>query len=166
VCTSVGILERGRLLVCGPIGEIADRLEVQRAAAAAGAEATAAVSSPAPFSPPAAAPAPALPEPVPAEAMAFTAGGAAIPDATRKRLRLRVLGDARAVVPLLAGGSGVLGIEPGPSGQLAVYYMGNERFVADVVRHLVLHGVGIVGVEPERNELERIFLEVTKGDLQ
>ena len=27
-------------------------------------------------------------------------------------------------------------------------------------------GIGIVGVEPERNELERIFLEVTRGDLQ
>jgi len=26
--------------------------------------------------------------------------------------------------------------------------------------------VGIVQVEPERNELERIFLEVTRGDLQ
>jgi hypothetical protein len=26
--------------------------------------------------------------------------------------------------------------------------------------------VGVVAVEPERNELERIFLEVTRGDLQ
>ncbi len=53
-----------------------------------------------------------------------------------------------------------------PGGQLTVYYVGNDRFVADVVRHLVANGVGIVGVEPERNELERIFLEVTRGDLQ
>ena len=43
---------------------------------------------------------------------------------------------------------------------------GDERFVAEVVRHLGSRGVGIVGVEPERNELERIFLEVTRGDLQ
>ncbi len=95
-----------------------------------------------------------------------TAGGAAIPASTRKRLRLRVLGDARVVMPLIAGGTGIAAVEPGPGGQLTVYYVGNDRFVADVVRHLVANGVGIVGVEPERNELERIFLEVTRGDLQ
>jgi ABC-2 type transport system ATP-binding protein len=79
---------------------------------------------------------------------------------------LRVIGDSSVVVPLLAGGGGVLGVEPGPGGQLTVHYVGDERFVAEVVRHLVSRGVGIVGVEPERNELERIFLEVTRGDLQ
>jgi len=42
---------------------------------------------------------------------------------------------------------------------------GSELF-AELVRHLVASGVGVVGVEPERNELERIFLEVTRGDLQ
>ena len=26
--------------------------------------------------------------------------------------------------------------------------------------------IAVVGVEPERNELERIFLEVTKGEVQ
>jgi ABC-2 type transport system ATP-binding protein len=57
-------------------------------------------------------------------------------------------------------------VEAGPAGQLTVLYTGDERFVADVVRHLVGNGVGIVGVEPERNELERIFLEVTRGELQ
>ena len=31
VCTSIGILERGRLVVAGPIGEIARRLEERRA---------------------------------------------------------------------------------------------------------------------------------------
>ena len=85
---------------------------------------------------------------------------------TRRRLRLRVIGDSRLVVPLIEGGGGVLGVESGPAGQLTVHYVGDERFVAEVVRHLVSRGVGIVGVEPERNELERIFLEVTRGDLQ
>jgi ABC-2 type transport system ATP-binding protein len=60
----------------------------------------------------------------------------------------------------------VLGVEPGPGGQITVYYAGDDRFVAEVVRHLVAQGVGVVGVEPERNELERIFLEVTRGELQ
>ena len=37
---------------------------------------------------------------------------------------------------------------------------------AEVVRYLVTNGVGIVSIEPERNELERIFLEVTRGEVQ
>jgi ABC-2 type transport system ATP-binding protein len=47
-----------------------------------------------------------------------------------------------------------------------VGYVGSETLVAQIVHHLVTNGVGVVGVEPERNELERIFLEVTKGELQ
>jgi ABC-2 type transport system ATP-binding protein len=70
------------------------------------------------------------------------------------------------VVPLLAGGAFVHQVDAAPGGLLTVEYSGDERFVADVVRHLVSQGVGVVGVEPERNELERIFLEVTRGDLQ
>jgi ABC-2 type transport system ATP-binding protein len=182
VCTSIGILERGRLVVAGPIGEIAERLEHQRAAQALGLDPNQAPPvAPQSFVAPGAAPPaplaleapptteripdPAAPAAVPAPP-AMTAGGAAIPAAARKRLKLRVIGDARAVMPLIAGGGGVLGVEAGMGGQLVVHYVGDDRFVADVVRHLVAHGVGIVGVEPERNELERIFLEVTRGELQ
>ncbi len=174
VCTSVGILERGRLVVAGPISEISERLEAKRAADAVGL-AVGAPGAPAPpqsFVPKAVEPVDALPateplSPTPSAAEEVeTAGGAPIPSSTRKRLRLRVLGDARLVVPLIAGGSGILGVDPGPAGQLTIWYVGNDRFVADVVRHLVASGVGVVQVEPERNELERIFLEVTRGDLQ
>ncbi len=147
VCTSIGILEKGQLVVAGPIGEISERLAARGAA----------------DTPLGAAPPPAPGEPA---AVDTTAGGTAIPTSARKRLRLRVLGDARAVGPLLQGLTGVLGTEPGPAGQLSVYYTGDERFVAELVRHLVASGVGVVAVEPERNELERIFLEVTKGELQ
>ncbi|HVJ19504.1 MAG TPA: ABC transporter ATP-binding protein, partial [Polyangiaceae bacterium] len=139
VCTSVGILERGKLIVAGPIGEIAERL-----AGAAGENQNAQAGS---------------------EAVGTTAGGAAVPDSTRRRLKLRVLGDSRTVAPLLSGGAGVLGVEAGPGGQILMSYVGDDRFVAEVVRHLVASGVGIVSVEPERNELERIFLEVTRGEL-
>jgi ABC-2 type transport system ATP-binding protein len=205
VCSSVGILERGQLLVAGPIGEIADRLEARRArpnqppgpqpaatsppqAAAPRAaeehapttlrmdpgessEPTEAGPAPRPAQPAAASAAAATvdrpaasagPEPPPA----VTAGGAVIPGAARKRLRLRVLGDSRSVAALIVGGTGVLSVDPGPAGQLAVHYTGDEGFIAELVRHLVAHGVGVVGVEPERNELERIFLEVTRGELQ
>jgi len=149
VCTSVGILERGSLAAVGPINEIARRLAERDPLADA-----------APGGAPGAATAA-------ADGAAYlTPGGAALPENARRRLRLRVLGDARAVVPLIAGGGGVLGVEPGPGGQLLVQYSGDERFVADIVRHLVSQGVPVVGVEPERNELERIFLEVTRGDLQ
>jgi ABC-2 type transport system ATP-binding protein len=182
VCTAIGILERGALVVAGPIGEIAERLERQRSAQALGLDpATAPPVVSQSFTAPervpttqrlpdttlasagSAAPAPA---PVVPQAPVTTEGGVPIPSATRKRLKLRVIGDARAVTPLIAGGGGVLGVDAGPGGQLLVHYTGDDRFVADVVRHLVANGVGIVGVEPERNELERIFLEVTRGDLQ
>ena len=89
----------------------------------------------------------------------------AIPETTRKRLKLRVLGDAQAIVPMLEGGSGVLGVEAGAGGLLVLNYVGGDQYVAEVVRYLVTSGVGVVTVEPERNELERIFLEVTRGEL-
>ena len=159
VCTSVGILERGELVVAGPIGEIAERLALQRSSSA----------RPAPIAPPATEGAPGTTEvPVTASgagAPVVTPGGAPIPEATRKRLKLRVLGDSQAIVPMLQGGSGVLGVEAGPGGLLVLYYVGGDQYVAEVVRYLVTSGVGLVSVEPERNELERIFLEVTKGDL-
>jgi ABC-2 type transport system ATP-binding protein len=151
VCTSVGILERGRLVVSGPIAEIAERLARQRDGEVVpemvGATAEAAVA-------------------LEGAAMPFhTPGGAVVPPQARRRLKLRVLGPAEAVVPLLQGGGGILEVQAAAGGQLTVLYAGDERFVADVVRYLVQHGVGVVGVEPERNELERIFLEVTRGEL-
>ncbi len=172
VCTSIGILEKGRLVVAGPIGEIARRIESRRVAEAVGLPAPpiaiatpGGAAEPVPTTerlpgvgaPPAA---PAQPLPV------TTAGGVPVPGATRKRLKLRVLGEAHPVVPLIAGGSGIHSVEAGAAGQLTIYYSGDDRFVAEVVRHLVSQGVGVVSVEPERNELERIFLEVTRGELQ
>lgn len=166
VCTSIGILERGSLVVAGPIGEIAERLAARNVPL--GDDGQRVVPPPhVPFQPAAeGGPSTALEPGLASPRLVETAGGVAVPPSARRRLRLRVIGDSRPVVPLIAGGGGVLGVEPGPGGQLTVHYTGDERFVAEVVRHLVSRGVGIVGVEPERNELERIFLEVTKGDLQ
>jgi ABC-2 type transport system ATP-binding protein len=157
ICTSVGILERGSLVVAGPIAEIAERLAAQNAPLGQDGKRLM-PAPPMPFQP-------ADPLATPAVAVQ-TPGGVLVPEAARRRLRLRVIGDASQVVPLIRGGGGVLGVEAGPGGQLTVHYIGDDRFVAEVVRHLVSRGVGIVGVEPERNELERIFLEVTRGDLQ
>ena len=148
VCTSIGILERGQLVVAGPIAAIGEELARRAHPSAAVAQAT--VEGVQGAEPPA----------------GLTPGGATIPAAARRRLKLRVLGDSRVVVPLLAGGVGVHQVDPAAGGLLTIEYTGDERFVAEVVRYLVGQGVGIVGVEPERNELERIFLEVTRGDLQ
>ena len=157
ICTSVGILERGGLVVAGPIAEIAERLAAKRAPMGPDGQRLPIAEGPA-FQPAELGAAPI--------AGGETAGGVVVPASARRRLRLRVIGDAHRVMPLIAGGGGVLGVEAGPGGQLTVHYVGDERFVAEVVRHLVSHGVGVIGVEPERNELERIFLEVTRGDLQ
>jgi ABC-2 type transport system ATP-binding protein len=165
VCTSVGIIERGRLVIAGPIGSISAELARRSSAqqppqpvANAAQEQT--VDDPAPSVAPGYA-APSLA----ATAAGTTLGGAPIPESARRRLRLRVLGDASAVAGLLVHPS-IQSVEPGHNGQITVYYAGDDRFVADTVRHLVVSGVGIVAVEPERNELERIFLEATRGELQ
>ncbi len=182
ICTSVGILERGQLLAAGPIREIAARLEDGSPSRATTTQPHVEQGAspelvPTPITErlgselaeqeeqaPSTVVVPLAPAGV--EMEPTTTGGVALPTAARRRLKLRVLGEAAPVVPLLAGGGGVLGVEAGQSGQLVVHYSGDDRFIADVVRHLVANGVGVVGVEPERNELERIFLEVTKGDLQ
>jgi ABC-2 type transport system ATP-binding protein len=149
VCTSIAILERGRLVVSGPIHEISRRLEEAQAQAAA---APGAMS--APIAPMAPAPvAPAAPPIAPA------------PPPTRS-VKLKVLAPGEAVAALLQGMPGVFKVAPGPGATVIVSYAGDDQLVAAIVRALVMGGVPVVGVEPERNELERIFLEVTKGEVQ
>lgn len=201
VCTSVAILERGGLVVAGPISEIAERLEQRRMAMAYGhampnmpgmqpqpprvaqlppqpqGVSHAAVTQPTADAAPqtlrigsAGANAPTQAEQPAnvqvAQQAATTPGGVPVPGSARKRLKLRVLTDPNQAAQLLWGGPGILEIEVNAGGTLLVGYQGNEPLVAEMVRHLVSHGVAVVGVEPERSELERIFLEVTKGELQ
>jgi ABC-2 type transport system ATP-binding protein len=156
VCTSIGILERGQLVVAGPIAEIGARLEAQRSAQAIGH---------------AAPPAPGVPGQVPhpgtAGMVAPPAPGFVAPSPllARRRVKLRVLGQPHLVAGLLHGGPGITSVEVN-AGALLVTFDGPEGVIADMVTHLVRNGVGVVGVEQERNELERIFLEVTRGDMQ
>lgn len=134
VCTSVAILERGRLVVAGPIHEIARRLG-ERAGAA--------------------------------QAAAAAAGAAPAADTRpRRKVKLRVLGDARPLGQLLRQSPAVLDVEASAAGQAVVTFSGGDEFLVHMVRHLVAHQVPLIGVEPERTELERIFLEATRGDLQ
>jgi len=130
VCTSVAILERGQMVVSGPITEIAERLAMARAGQHVG-------------------------DAPPRE-----------PSSTRRTLRLRALAPESAVREVLTAAPFVSAVGPGPGGTLAVTFTGDDLAVADIVKRLVAADVPVCGVEPERNELERIFLEVTRGDLQ
>ncbi|WP_437481497.1 ABC transporter ATP-binding protein [Sorangium sp. So ce1014] len=195
VCTSIGILEKGRLVVAGPIGEIAARLEALRGAQAHGhappryAAAPGAYPAQAHHAPPYGPGAPAPPEapgdpaavdplqaagPPPgygphARPAAGPAGPAAgypgMSQLSRRKVKVRVLGDPEGAAFLLRGGPGITDIEI-VAGAVHVGYTGNDVKIAEIVQHLVQRGIGVIGVEPERNELERIFLEVTQGEVQ
>ncbi len=148
VCTAVAILERGRLIVAGPIHDIARRLETGAA------QGTASRPPPAPNPPalaPQAPPPPASPSPA---------------EPVRKNVRLKALAPGEAVAAALVGMPFVFKVAPGPGGTFTVTYSGDDRNLALIVRAIVMAGVPVVGIEPERNELERIFLEVTKGEVQ
>ncbi|HNT00162.1 MAG TPA: ABC transporter ATP-binding protein [Polyangiaceae bacterium] len=171
VCTSVAILERGALVVAGPIAGIAEQLERRRYAMAYGHHAAEDRPAQLPSSPqgqPQQASATGVEAPGGQSAVqpAVTPGGVPVPGSARKRLKLRVLTDANQAAQLLWGGPGILEVEVHASGNLLVGYQGSDALIADLVRHLVTHGVAVVGVEPERSELERIFLEVTQGEVQ
>lgn len=164
VCTSIGILEKGRLVVAGPIHEISSRLEAIRAAEARG-------QAPPPAYVPGR-PVQQAPAGHPAAAQGYPASPGAPPVQAPypaapavRRVKLRVVGNPEAAAYHLRGGPGIVEVTVG-GGMVHVGYTGGETKIAEMVQHLVHRNIGIVGVEPERNELERIFLEVTRGDVQ
>jgi ABC-2 type transport system ATP-binding protein len=119
MCTSVGILERGRLVASGPVDAIARAID-----------------------------------------------GSA-PGHNKRRVRLRVLGTALSIADVLgARGVAVEVVGDAANGAAIASYEGDDEALAQLVKALVEQGVAVIGVEPERNELERIFLELTRGDLQ
>jgi ABC-2 type transport system ATP-binding protein len=152
VCTSVAILERGRLVVSGPISDIARRLEAAQAQ-----------QPPAP-------PPEVGPPPAPMPASEWTAQdeppAPPAPALPTRSVRIKALAPGEAVYAALVSMHGIRSVSPGPAGAVVVKYAGDEQMVAGIVRALVVANIPVVGVEPERNELERIFLEVTKGEVQ
>jgi ABC-2 type transport system ATP-binding protein len=123
ICTSVGILEKGKLIAKGPIDAITS---------AGGPASSRSRPSSAPEKPAA-------------------------------RVRIRVLGEAAVVLSSVREHPGVLNASAAAGGWLSVSHSGGDAFVAEVVKALVLSGAAVIGVEPERAELERVFMEVTKG---
>jgi ABC-2 type transport system ATP-binding protein len=177
VCTSIAILEKGRLVVAGPIGEISTRLEAIRAAQALGHAAPPGVTygpgyrplqappyEAAPAGPPMAYPAHGHVAQQVAHAPA-PAGPTPPPGPPRRRLKVRVLSEPERAAEMLRTGLGVAEAAV-HGGVVQVGYTGGDTQIAEIVRYLVVNGAPVIGVEPERNELERIFLEVTKGEVQ
>ena len=130
VCTSVGVIEKGRLLAHGPIAEITRQLGARHAAASA--------------------------EGGHGEAQAVTGDRPA-----GRTIKLRTLGPIEPAMQLLQRTSGVLGVHAS-GGNLFVRLDGGEHLVAEIVKVLVASGIGVVGIEPERDELEAVFLELTR----
>ena len=82
--------------------------------------------------------------------------------AQRHGLKLRVIGDPGAAAFALQGGPGIVDVQTVGS-IVQVGYVGGDHKVAEIVSHLVHRKIGVVGVEQDRNELERIFLQATAG---
>jgi len=112
LCTSVAILEQGRLVASGSVAEIGQHLRPERA------------------------------------------------------VRVRLLAPPADVLAILRSAPDVLEAERDPDGAFELKYRGGDDIVAQLVAHCVAAGLSVVRVEPDRNDLERIFLEVTRGDLQ
>jgi ABC-2 type transport system ATP-binding protein len=116
LCDSIGVLEGGRIVVSGAIGEV--------------------------------------------QAQVQTAGRAG------SRLRITVLDGADRAAAILAASPRVREVVPVASERrglraLDVTHEGDERVIAELVGLLAREQIAICGVEPERADLERIFMNVT-----
>jgi ABC-2 type transport system ATP-binding protein len=121
-----------------------------------------------PYAPPAGPPAnqgPPAPPPGGPPAHAGPPGPAPGPHPTRRKVKIRVLGNPEMAAYLVRGGPGILDADV-IGGVVHVGFVGTDVKIAEIVQHLVRNGAGVVGIEQERNELERIFLEVTRGEMQ
>ncbi len=112
MCSSVAILEKGRLLRSGTVDAISQSLRPERA------------------------------------------------------VRLRLLAPPETAEATLGRAPAVTGVERDPDGAFRVQYEGGDDVLADLVDFCVAEKLRVVRVEPGQDDLERIFLEVTKGELQ
>ena len=121
--TAVGIVERGRMVMSGPVGEIQARL------AGAGSDAPAGVEL--------------------------------------RRVLLRTRADRRdAARDLLLARPEVREASPVGERELRLLVAGPEEVAAELVRALVAGEVPVLGLAEEALDLERVFLAVTRGQVQ
>ncbi len=169
VCTSVGIIDGGRLVASGPIGTLSNDVRLGPLPPVGQSDQTpSGVTGSELPRPPAKIPAvsealsPLTPTTAPG-CIELTPAGVSVPSRAQRRLKLRVLGGTDELKRLLAACPPIRHVESDDGSQVVVRYVGDEQFIAELVRYLVSHGVSIVAIEPERNRLEQVFLEVTKG---
>jgi ABC-2 type transport system ATP-binding protein len=163
VCTSIGIIEHGRMVVSGRIGDISDKLAAQQSAQAHGQAVPGELGVNPWQAPPQHDQAAQHGNATPHQAAAAPAVPVA-PQIQRHGLKLRVLGDPSAAAFALQGGPGILDVQVVGT-MVQVGFSGGDEKVAQIVSHLVHRKISVVGVEQERNELERIFLQATRqGD--
>jgi ABC-2 type transport system ATP-binding protein len=117
VCTSVGILEHGKIVATGSLDELLAQTQPPSSRGTGG---------------------------------------------VRKKLSVRLLSSPEDAKQALAGVEGV-SCEIVDAG-LDVTFQGDDDRVADIVTRLVTAGVRVVHVEQVKRELERVFLELTRGE--
>jgi len=81
-------------------------------------------------------------------------------------VRMRLLAPADDAEQKLARAPFVSGVSRDPDGAFRVEYRGGDEALADIVDYAVAERLRVVRIEPDQNDLERIFLEVTKGEVQ
>ncbi|HEX5504023.1 MAG TPA: ABC transporter ATP-binding protein [Thermomicrobiales bacterium] len=146
ICDEVGIIERGRLLAAGPVGELLRQAQANRRVVAR-----------------------LLPDgALGDEELAARVGS--IPGVLA--LDIEALPPARAHLappPAVATGSDVgapelLGAAPADGGRLVrVEFAGDDRALAGLLRELVARGLPVVSCAEETGDLEDVFMRVTKG---
>lgn len=81
-------------------------------------------------------------------------------------VRMRLLAPADDAEQKLGRAPFVSGVSRDPDGAFRVEYRGGDEALADIVDYAVAERLRVVRIEPDQNDLERIFLEVTKGEVQ
>jgi len=81
-------------------------------------------------------------------------------------VRMRLLAPADDAEQKLSRAPLVTGVSRDPDGAFRVEYRGGDEALADIVDYAVAERLRVVRIEPDQNDLERIFLEVTKGEVQ
>ena len=81
-------------------------------------------------------------------------------------VRLRLLAPPEDAEQKLTRAPLVSGVTRDPDGAFRIEYRGGDEALADIVDYAVHERLRVVRIEPDQNDLERIFLEVTKGEVQ
>jgi len=150
--SSVGIVERGRMLMSGEVGGIIERLRARAEGDGDGPAAADALIGAAGG---------------PGDGPAGAEGEAAAPPRALRRFTLRTTAErVDAARDLLLARPDVKTARVVDEREVAFAYPGAEEAVADIVRALVGGDVPVLGLHGEKADLESLFMAVTRGDVQ